>query len=196
MANNRYLEKDRLAHVIAAIQVLALSDRATGKLDRWIAELEASEELTAEQIDDLPIKYADRKKWAAVFEQHPEFFKSYTLHGEQRVLLRWRYSQALNADATNAPGAELATTDTPEHSHIADDDPQIVSEPLTSDQIQVLIDIAIELHAKEAAAAQQPDYVSPMLMAAIGAVAGTVVGGSAVVLLGWLQLAYAARIFD
>src|SRR3990172_7721708 len=136
MANNRYLEKDRLAHVIAAIQVLALSDRPTGKLDRWIAELEASEELTSEQIDDLPIKYADRKKWATVFEQHPEFFKSYTLHGEQRVLLRWRYSQALNAGATNVPAAQQSATEKPEHSDIVDDNRHILSEPLTTDKAQ------------------------------------------------------------
>jgi hypothetical protein len=195
MANGRYLEKDRLAQVIAAIQVLALSDRAAGKLDRWIAELEASEALPPGRIDEHPIKYADRKKWGAVFEQHPEFFKTYTLHGEPRVLLRWRYAQSFNAGAQAGQEAPSAT-DKPEAPATDIDDPPVAAAPLTGEQIQVLIHTAIELHAKEAAADRMPDYVSPMLMAAIGAVAGTVVGGGAVVLLGWLQLAYAARIFD
>jgi hypothetical protein len=62
MANSHYLEQDRLANVIAAIQVLGLSEQTAASLDRWIAELEASEELTSKQIDHTPVKFADRKK--------------------------------------------------------------------------------------------------------------------------------------
>ena len=87
MANGHYLEKDRLANLIAAVQAMGVADRPSGTLNRWVAELEASEELTSEQLDQSPIKFAERKKWQTVFEQHPEFFKTYTLRGELRVLL-------------------------------------------------------------------------------------------------------------
>ena len=54
MGNSHYLEKDRLANLIAAIQIMAVADRPSGTLNRWVAELEASEELTPEQLDKSP----------------------------------------------------------------------------------------------------------------------------------------------
>ena len=66
MGNSHYLEKDRLANLIAAIQSMALAERPSGTLNRWVAELEASEELTARQLDKSPIKFAERKKWQDV----------------------------------------------------------------------------------------------------------------------------------
>src|SRR6187402_50079 len=128
MANGHYLEKDRLANVIAAIQIMGLADRPSGTLNRWIAELEASEELTSQQLDQAPIKFAERKKWQTVFEQHPEFFKTYTLRGDPRVLLRWRYAETLKNGANGKAPSE------------AEDEAEIQpSKPLTAEQIQVLI---------------------------------------------------------
>ena len=192
MANSHYLEKDRLANVVAAIQTLAVSEQTSAPLDRWIAELEASEELTLDQIESMPVKYADRKKWAAVFEQHPEFFKSYTLRGEQRVLLRWRYAQSLNSN----PKAETSSDpekDTPED---ADANAILSSKPLSPDQFQVLIDTAFEFYAKQAAGERSSDQLPPLTMAAVGAALGTIGGGLVVVVLGWMQIIHVARIFD
>jgi hypothetical protein len=208
MANSHYLEKDRLANVVAAIQTLAVSEQTSAPLDRWIAELEASEELTLDQIESMPVKYADRKKWAAVFEQHPEFFKSYTLRGEQRVLLRWRYAQALNAVAKNGAsngakdGADAAPANgapdaAPNDQPAGEDEAAVLdSPPLSPDQMQVLINTAIAFYAREAAVDQVPDRLPPLATAAIGAALGTIAGGVVVVLLGWMQMGQAARIFD
>src|ERR1700745_2119211 len=162
MAKGHYLEKDRLANVIAAIQAMGVADRPSGTLNRWVAELEASEELTSRQLDQSPIKFAERKKWQTVFEQHPEFFKSYTLRGEPRVLLRWRYAESIKSEANGAAnGKDSAETS---ESNSA---PQ--SKPLNADQIQVLINTAIELHAKEVAGERPPERFRPLLMAIIGA---------------------------
>jgi hypothetical protein len=206
MAKSHYLEKDRLANVIAAIQILGVSDQATATLSRWVAELEASEELTADQLDLTPIKYAERKKWAAVFEQHPEFFKTYTLRGEQRVLLRWRYAQSFttaNAAANGGKnGKDGARNDAKSAAEAAnnpgetDNHPPVVSDPLAPDQIQVLINTAIELHSREVAALRKPDRLPPLLLATVGAALGTVAGGSVVVLLGWMQLTHMVRLFN
>jgi hypothetical protein len=114
------------------------------------------------------------------------------LHGEQRVLLRWRYAQSLNADATAnpVPAAEDAEQEDAEENVVLN------SEPLSPDQIQVLIETAMAFHAKEVEAARVPDRVPPLVMAAIGAAIGTIVGGIVVVVLGWVQIAQMARIFD
>jgi ABC-type phosphate/phosphonate transport system permease subunit len=189
MGNSHYLEKDRLANLIAAIQIMGLADRPSGTLNRWIAELEASEELTAAQLDKSPIKFAERKKWQTVFEQHPEFFKTYTLRGEPRVLLRWRYAETLKSGTNSKNPSETEDND--------DDEAELPpSKPLTADQIQVLINTAIGLHAKEAEAERNPDKFRPLLMAIIGAALGTLAGGIVVLLLSLLQSPQTHRLFD
>lgn len=194
MAKSHYLEKDRLANVIAAIQILGVSDRSSAPLNRWVAELEANEELTAEQLNTSPIKFAERKKWSTVFEQHPEFFKSYTMHGVQRVLLRLRYAQTASLPPKNGAAAPAEAKDKPDG---ADDPANAASKPLTADQIQLLINTAIELHARAAAEDRAPERFRPFIMATLGAVLGTVVGGGIVVLLGLMQAApHTARLFD
>jgi hypothetical protein len=194
MAKGHYLEKDRLANVIAAIQIMGVSDQATGTLNRWVAELEASEQLTSNQLDHTPVTYAERKKWTTVFEQHPEFFKTYMRHGEQYVLLRWRYAQTFNAnlakDVNSTPDGNTADTKSAEETTNA------TGPPLSTEQVQLLVKIAMDLHAKEAAADIEPDRWRPVVMVALGAALGTVVGGSVVVLFGWMQMAHMIRIFD
>jgi hypothetical protein len=193
MAKRHYLEKDRLANVIAAIQILGVSDRSSGTLNRWVAELEASEELTSEQLDSSPVKFAERKKWSTVFEQHPEFFKTYPLRGETRVLLRLRYAQSANFVPKN--GTATAAPETKDKPDSADD--AIASKPLTADQIEVLINTAIELHAREAAADRGPERFRPFLMATLGAVLGTLAGGAIIVVLSMMQaVPHTVRLFD
>ena len=189
MAKSHYLENDRLANVIAAIQAMAVADRPSATLNRWVAELEASEELTSEQLDQSPIKFAERKKWQTVFEQHPEFFKTYTLRGEPRVLLRWRFSESIKSEANGAANGK----DSAEKSGSNTAPP---SKPLNPDQIQVLINTAIEMHAKEVVGERPPERFRPLLMAIIGAALGTVAGGSIIVLIGLLQSGPTHRLFD
>lgn len=194
MAKSHYLEADRLALVIAAIQILGVADQASATLNRWVAELEANEELTPEQLQVTPIKYGERKKWSSIFEQHPEFFKTFTLHGEQHVLLRLRYAQTFNP--TNAKnGAGNGEAEEPGRNDTGEDDPPTAA-PLTPEQIQMLIKTAIDLHTQAEAAERKPERLSPMVMAGIGAAVGSLVGGSAVVLLGWLQLTHVIRLFN
>jgi hypothetical protein len=181
MAKGHYLEKDRLANVIAAIQILGVSEAASGTLDRWAAELEAPEELTPEQLATTPVRFGDRKKWQAIFEQHPEFFKNYTTRGEQRVSLRWRYAQAVNAPPKpKAQAAEPNALAKPDDEY---DLSKIPSKPLTPEQMQVLINTAIELHAREVAADRPADRLHTPLMTLVGALLGSVAGGALVVFL-------------
>jgi len=201
MAKGHYLEKDRLANVIAAIQAMGIADRPSGTLNRWVAELEASEELTSEQLEQPPIKFAERKKWQTVFEQHPEFFKSYILRGEPRVLLRWRYAESLKSEANGAANGKDSGDEPEDKPEDAPKDPprrnaEPPGKPLSADQIQVLINTAIEMHAKELAGELNPDKFRPLLMAVVGAALGTVAGGVIILLIGLLQSGPAHRLFD
>lgn len=203
MAKGHYLEKDRLANVIAAIQAMGVADRPSGTLNRWVAELETGEELTTEQLEQPPIKFAERKKWQTVFEQHPEFFKSYALRGEPRVLLRWRYAESLKSEANGAANGKdsghEASGDKPPEDEPKDkpgSNAEPPSKPLSADQIQVLINTAIEMHAKELASEQNPDKFRPLLMAIAGAALGTVAGGVIILLIGLIQSGPAHRLFD
>jgi hypothetical protein len=194
MAKGHYLEKDRLANIIAAIQAMGVADRPSGTLNRWVAELEASEELTSDQLDQSPIKFAERKKWQTVFEQHPEFFKTYTLRGEPRVLLRWRYAESIKNEANGAPNDKNHADKN--NTEKTDDGTAPPAKPLTADQIQVLINTAIEMHAKEVGGEPGPDKFRPLLMATIGAALGTLAGGIIFLLLGLLQSGAHHRLFD
>ena len=194
MAKGHYLEENRLANVIAAIQAMGVADRPSGTLNRWVAELEASEELTSNQLDQSPIKFAERKKWQTVFEQHPEFFKTYTLRGEPRVLLRWRYAESIKNEANGAPNDKNPADKN--HTEKTDDGTAPPSKPLNADQIQVLINTAIEMHAKEVGGERSPDKFRPLLMATIGAALGTLAGGGIILLLGLLQSGPVHRLFD
>jgi hypothetical protein len=183
MANAGYLEKDRLALVIAAIQIMGVSDRAAGSLNRWINELDASEALPPDRLERLSVHYSDRKKWAAVFDQHPEFFKTYSVKGEPHVALRWRFSQSIKYD----PGTETAEFPSPIEPGKDDERTRIARQPLTAEQIAVLITTAIELHGHAAGQQQPMQQTRPLLLCAFGALLGAVIGGGLVAMLGWEQ---------
>lgn len=194
MAKSQYLEKDRLANVIAAIQILGVSECASGTIDRWAAELEANEELTPQQIERTSVRFGDRKKWQTIFEQHPEFFKSYTARGGPRVVLRWRYAQTVNGNGmSNGMAGDAAKASDETKPDGAYDLTKVPSRPLNADQIQVLINTAIELHGRAAAAAHPPDWFRTPLMTVVGAVLGSVAGGMLVAL---LATSAVIRIFD
>jgi hypothetical protein len=201
MPSSAYLEKDRLAQVIAAIQIMGTSDWPSGSLNRWVSELEGGTQLTPKQLGLTPIHFGERKKWAAVFEQHPEFFKTYTVAGEQRVALRWRFSQSVNSSG-NAQGAAAAPaaggqTDadwTAEDKPADDTSTTSDRHPLTPGQISVLMTTAIELHSRAVAQRNILDHFGPALITALGALIGSAIGAGTVALFMWsLPL---TRIFD
>ena len=93
-----------------------------------------------------------------MFEQHPEFFKTYTLRGEPRVLLRLALRaivQFRSEERSSKRRRRRTTSRMPDDADEATNHRQ--SQPLSADQIQVLINTAIELHAQEAAADSQPE---------------------------------------
>jgi hypothetical protein len=138
------------------------------------------------------VRFSDRKKWQTIFEQHPEFFKSYTTRGEPRVVLRWRYAQVVNGHG-KSKDTETAETKDETKPQGPFDLTKLPSRPLSAEQIQVLINTAIELHGREAAAARPPEKYRAPFFAVVGVLLGSIAGGALVAL---LTASAASRIFD
>jgi hypothetical protein len=203
MANNGYLERDRLAHVIAAIQIMAVAEAPSDSLGRWIGELDAGEAAPDGQRDRQAIHYADRKKWTSVFEEHPEFFKSFTVKGEPHVALRMRLalskSNGAEADSGKRGDPELeAGGENVDNAPAAEPSKRAKTAvpPLTPDQIDVLINTAIKLHTVIAGDARTPEEKGGgrWLFSAAGAVVGSIVAGTVMAFMAWSPAAF--QIFD
>jgi len=138
--------------------------------------LRGSEELAREKRHQIPIKDTDREKWKAIFVQHPEFFKMYSLENEQRVALRWRFAQSINHDPKIdkiVPAKEIKKM------RESDRYARFTRRPLTSEEIGVLIKTAIDLHSRVIEQATASRWYIPIISAvlsAVGAFVGAIFG--------------------
>lgn len=167
MAKSPYLEDDRLSYIIAAIQVMGTKEWASGKIDRWVRELEGSEQLGTEKEKQPPIKDADLKKWETIFVQHPEFFKLYSLDDGLRVALRWRFAQTINYDPKTS---KIVSANEIQKMRDSDRYAKLTRRPLTAGEIEVLIKTAIELHDRVIAAQQERRWRWPIITTAATAI--------------------------
>jgi len=152
-----YLESQwRLADIVAAIQAMGAYPWAQRKVEGWVCSL--GDPLSA-------------KNWLEIFEQHPEFFKS---DGEW-VSLRWRraYDSSYDAKANRELNAEEIEKLTPEERR------QLTRKPLTSDQIEVLLKTAIEMHSRAIAQQQEGRWWVPVWLPALSGLIGAILGALA-----------------
>lgn len=123
----------RLADLLAAIQVLGTYEFAARDVDKW-----------ARRLGRKP-RSADT--WSEVFLDHPEFF---TLDDENKMALVWRRSFRRDYDTatrTRLSGDELEALKRAEKRDAA---PARVSrKPLESEQIELLCNLAVNLHERE-----------------------------------------------
>lgn len=158
-----YLKSERLADVLAAIQVMASAERPEREIKDWAYELDRDrEELTV-------------ARWTNVFEEHREFFLTYTLPGGGglKAALRWRYTFKTFDSKTGKEytPAEMATL-TKEQRGL------LTTRPLKGDEIQALMNTAIGLHTRalgELAAKRGWIPLIAAVLGFIGAILGVVV---------------------
>lgn len=156
-----YLKKGRLANVVAALQVMACAKRPECEVKDW-----------AKVLDGV-VNPNTIKRWTHVFEEHREFFYTYTLPGqsELKAALRWRYAlKTFDAEA----GRELTQTEigqlSPEKKGL------LTTKPLKGDQVGILLNTAISLHTGALAEMNASRWWIPVIsaiLAAAGAIAGT-----------------------
>ena len=168
MKSDPYLKPDRLADVLAAIQVMSSAERPEREIKDWADELDRN-------CDDSTID-----RWTSVFEDHREFFLTYRLPtgGGLKSALRWRYTFKTFDSKTGREytPAEMAIL-TKEQRGL------LTTKPLGGDEIQALMSTAIALHARALGELAARRWWIPLMAAVLGFV-GAVLGVVVTALLG------------
>jgi hypothetical protein len=147
-------EPNRLADVIAAIQTMG--SYRYYKLDfiGW------SDRITGDE--------SSANHWKKVFEEHPEFFRLDSKRQRASLVLRRQLPKRYDVD-------EGITVSKAHYEGLNDAGKARISrQPLAADQIEALIDVAINLHSRAAEQARDRRWLIPPLLAFIGALIGAV----------------------
>ncbi len=155
MAENPYLKDGRLADVIAAITTL-------GNYRYY----KLSFETAAKRIANRP---EDASKWAAIFREHPEFFR--ISEEDQKVSLVWRRQNPKRyhtKSLTEISRAEFDALD-------KDAKDRISRKPLEPSEISALINVAINLNERALEKNKAAKWWVPILSAVLGFI-GALVG--------------------
>jgi len=151
-AQSPYLKDSRrLAEVLAAIQILGAYSFASLKAPVWAEKL------------GTPVSGDD---WMSIFNEHPEFFR---INGDW-VSLRMRHG--FDRIFSHELGRDLTKEEV--KSRTEDERENLTRRPLESDQIELLMKTAIELHARGVAHSQESRWMTPLLFALLGVVVGAI----------------------
>lgn len=150
-------EQHRLADVIAALQVMGTYRYSAWSVESW-----------AELLGEKP---RSAETWLAVFNDHPEFFRSGVEDdGLQTLALRRAqprvYNTKTNEEITIAQFKELPAEG---RSHIS-------RRPLSSQQITSLIEVAVKLQSKAFARRQELRWWVPHVMSIVTLLVGLAAG--------------------
>lgn len=161
---NPYTENEnRLADVIAAIQVMSIYKFYKMDLAGWAKRIEG---------DDSKGLY-----WLNIFEQHPEFFRLGDKRKKASLVWRRNYQKLYDVDLEEKISRE-------EFSKLTDKGKNRISRmPLTNSDISTLINTAINLHSSEIDHKQD----SRWWVATVSGLAGIIIG-SLSNLFGWPML--------
>ena len=155
MRKSPYLKAQRLADVIAAIQVM--STYKFYKLDfaGWSMRITGVE--------------SNADYWKKVFVEHPEFFR---LNSEQqRVSLVWRrsYPRNFHVDMLQVLSSEQVKN-LPENERAT----RLSRAPLTNGDTATLISTAVDLHSRAIASEQEKRWLFPSLITILAVFLGAI----------------------
>jgi hypothetical protein len=150
----------RLTDVIAALQAMGAYRKASLPIEEWKRRLKD------------PSSASD---WKTVFSEHPEFFvvgEDPRTHGHY-ALLRWRHSN----DRVFDPEAQRELSAIERGNLKPDELERLTAKPLAAEEIQTLLETAIELHVRAIAHAEEHRWLTPLLFTLLGAIIGALFGG-------------------
>jgi hypothetical protein len=153
-ATSPYLADDnRLADVIAAIQTMGAHPLYKQDFAEWSDRI-CGDESRAEY-------------WRKVFIEHPEFFRVDSTKEYVSLVLRRQRPKVVNIDdGTTCTYAQFRAL--PREKQDRYNRPS-----LNADELEALIDVAINLHARATERARDRRALVPSVLAFLGAVAGT-----------------------
>jgi hypothetical protein len=146
------LYNGRLGDVIAAIQVLGTYKFYKSSFEEWADRISGD------------TKQAD--SWRKVFEDHPEFFRLDSKR--ERASLVWRRQHQKLFDVDRAQTISRADFDM-----LSDEQKKRVSRlPLSSSEIETLINTAINLHSRALESRQDQRWLVTALIGLLGVIVG------------------------
>lgn len=139
---------------------MAASERAEREIENWAYVLDRSR------------KPEDVDRWVRVFQEHREFFITYHLQGDEtlKAALRLRYTFRTYDSQT---GKEYTPIEIKSLSKEEKD--RLTTKPLQAEQLQTLLNTAIELHARTIEQSKESRWWIPVFVAAVSFV-GAVLG--------------------
>lgn len=145
---------NRLADLIAAIQVLGTYRFASRRLEKW-----------ENRLGRTPVSASN---WQTVFKEHPEFF---TTQGEN-ISLVWRRSRERNYDTYTRK--LLSREEAMQLAEVEDEnnETRLSRPPLDTAEVSKLVDIAISLHEREIIHRQERRWWITAVIAIVGLIVG------------------------
>ena len=167
-----YLENHhRLADLITAIQIMGSYKYASRFYNHWAKQL------------GTPLS---ANNWYEIFKAHPEFFRILGSKDKNSayITLRWRYGFDKNYWAEKGVVLSSDDLDKVEEAQEGLDEPITVTKrPLESEQIESLINTAIELHGRAIAYKEEKRWLIPVILTVVatifsflGAILGAYIG--------------------
>lgn len=161
MSNAPIRTPQRLADLISAIQVMGTYKFAVRRVSRW-----------EKRLQRVPLS---ARSWSEVFKQHPEFFtfvrETPARPDDSAVALIWRRRKERNYDTIRHKELERD-----EAKLLHDAEPEIDAErlsrlPLTTEEVSLLVNLALELHERELKHQQQRRWWLTVILGVGGLVA-------------------------
>jgi hypothetical protein len=152
-----YLKDQRLADVIAAIQVLSTYKFYKLDFKGWSKRITGSEE--------------NFEHWKIVFIEHPEFFR--LNHAKDRVSLAWRRS---HQRTYHVDRNEILTKEECDSLGEQERNERLSRTPLNNNDIETLINTAINLHTRAIESEKEKRWMLPSLVTIVAVLLGAYLG--------------------
>jgi len=152
-----YLKDPRLSDVIAAIQVLSTYKFYKLDFKGWSKRITGSEE--------------NSEHWKNVFIEHPEFFR--LNQTKNRVSLAWRRSHQRTYHVDRNEILSRKACDELSETEISE---RLSRAPLNNNDIETLINTAINLHARAIESEKEKRWLLPSLITLIAVLLGAYLG--------------------
>lgn len=156
MSKSPYLKDQRLADVIAAIQVMSTYKFYKLDFSGWSKRITGSEK--------------NESDWKVIFDEHPEFFRLSSDHNKVSLVWRRSYKRNFHVDREKTLSTEeLNSLPSNEKSE------RVSRAPLSNNDIATLISTAVDLHSRAIESQKEKRWLLPSLVTVVAVCLGAII---------------------